>query len=111
MDEEPTVIVVTPCSMKPHIPNPGVSTCSKCLRPVWLAPSSKAHLETHPDMRLVCLYCWPELMKAEAARTGDDQVQIMAVPGAADEFKQAVEGKHDPLAQAIEAFMRRTERP
>lgn len=92
MDEEPTVIVCTPCSMKPHIENPGVSTCSRCLRPVWLAPSSQNYLATHPSMSLICLICWPELLKQQQEK-GEDKVEIMSVPGAAEELRKALEGK------------------
>lgn len=109
MDSEPVIIACTLCSMRPNVPDATKATCSKCQRPVWVAPSSTAFIATKPEAELICLSC----MMKEIKSTGEENIEIATCPGAADEFKKAVEGEYpgDKLAERIEQFIRRRERP
>ncbi len=59
MAEEEQYIICGPPRMAAFVPGSVVMPCSRCGRPVAVAPRGQAFLAQEPDARLICWLCAP----------------------------------------------------
>lgn len=78
-----TIIVCVKLN-KPHVDNCAEGVCSRCFEPIWLAPSSQAKLKEDEDVDVVCMECWPEVVK----EADPDELNIGILPGVLEEIKK-----------------------
>lgn len=70
------IVAVRCCDMQFPARGAERANCSKCLTPVWVAPSSRKLMEARGIMPLYCIQCVPK----------NESVKLRVAPGAVEEF-------------------------
>ena len=88
MPERKTLVCV-PASYEGYLPPGGLQhKCSKCGRPVWVAPSSWLIMHDNPGMEILCVPCAIAQMKK------DREFEIEGItPAQAEEIREYMGGK------------------
>jgi len=83
-------LICIPASYEGYLPPGGLHhKCSKCGRPVWVAPSSWLILHDNPEMKILCAPCAIAQMKKD----GEFEIEKRLTPAQEDEIQEYLDSR------------------